>query len=818
MKLKNLFIAAVAVLGLAAACQKAEENIPAGITVDTPKIEADANGTTKQVKVTSSEAWSAIVPEAAKDWLHVTPVAGNKGETTITVTVDPLSGKPRNSKINFLAGLFNASISVVQSGTEVANDGKTPATAFTASEAYAWVMENISTDSEASAEQYYVKGYIHKIGVYNEVEQYFTGNSYGNATFYISDGKEYDPNTEKDFEAYQVNYLGNRKFVQGKDTDIKIGDEVIIFGHLTKYKTTAETMQQNSGKGAYIYSLNGKVEESTPQTEITASTVADFIKNADPNTYYRLTGKVSAFKTGTNNSGKNYMQFNLTDETGTILVYGFKDGQYDEWASKLSDGGTVVLTGTYEYYSAKEQHEVMQATIESFEAGQQQTEITDATVAEFIQSDGVTYYRLTGKVSGFYTGKSGDRNYMGFDLTDATGTITVYGFKDGEYDKWADKIKDFGTVVLTGTYEYYAKNDKHEVMNTTIESFTEGEAPTEFETLSIADFIAKADAVNQYRLKGTVTEFNIDNPEKKYMKITMKDATGEILVYSFKDGEFDKWSGQITEGGAISVVGSYKDYQGTPEVVNATIESFEADANYKYCKVDGSKEIKVAASATEAEVKIKANTAWTITTTQGEAVATPASGSADATVKVTFAANTSTESDVVYTLKLAATEASVEETITITQGKASAGDELNDVLDRAFTGVEGTQYKDWSGKAGSESSAVYAGQTAGGNDAIQMRSNNNNSGIISTTSGGTLKKVAIEWNENTAATRTLQVYGSNTAYSSPTDLYGDNKGTLLGEINIDNATELEIDGSYQYIGLRSKSGAMYLDKITITWE
>ena len=99
-----------------------------------------------------------------------------------------------------------------------------------------------------------------------------------------------------------------------------------------------------------------------------------------------------------------------------------------------------------------------------------------------------------------------------------------------------------------------------------------------------------------------------------------------------------------------------------------------------------------------------------------------------------------------------------------------------------------------------------------------MRSNNNNSGIISTTSGGTLKKVAIEWNENTAATRTLQVYGSNTAYSSPTDLYGDNKGTLLGEINIDNATELEIDGSYQYIGLRSKSGAMYLDKITITWE
>lgn len=671
MKIKNLFFGAVIALA-AFACVKQEE-IPAGIEVDTLKIEAGTDGKQVEVKVTSSEAWQALIPTAAQEWLHIVPAQGQKGVTSVKVSVDALgSGKGRSSRINFMAGLFTASIAVSQEGTVADGDGKTPQTAFSASEAYAWVMENISENNAPSDVPYYVKGFIHKIGIYKDAEQYFTGNSYGNATFYISDGKEYDPNTEKDFEAYQVNYLGNRRFVQGKDEDIKIGDEVILYGHLTKYNQTAETMQQNTGKGAYIYSLNGKVDESAPQTEITASTVAAFIEKADPNTYYRLSGKVSAFKTGTNSSGRNYMQFNLTDDTGTILVYGFKDGQYEEWAQKLEDGGTVVLTGTYEYYADKNQHEVMNTTIESFEPGQAQTQIDDITVAGFIEAkDPTTYYRLTGKVSLFKTGtNAAGKNYMQFNLTDDTGTIVAYGFKDGQYDAWASKIKDYGTVVLTGTYEYYEKNNQHEIMNITIESFTEGEEPTEFDDVTIAEFITKADPSTPYRLSGKVTEFSIDNAELKYMKITMEDATGSILVYSFKDGEFDKWSGKIKEGGTIVVVGTYQKYQDTHEVVDATIESFEEDPDYKYCKVDGSTEIKVAASATEAEIKIQANTAWTITVTKGDIVATPASGESDATVKLTFPANESTEEAVEYTLTLAAAAASVEKTITVTQSKA----------------------------------------------------------------------------------------------------------------------------------------------------
>lgn len=154
----------------------------------------------------------------------------------------------------------------------------------------------------------------------------------------------------------------------------------------------------------------------------------------------------------------------------------------------------------------------------------------------------------------------------------------------------------------------------------------------------------------------------------------------------------------------------------------------------------------------------------------------------------------------------------------VREEKVVASDEVVDVLTRSITGATSTTYVDWSGKT-LTSSAVYAGNSAGGNESIQLRSNNSNSGIVTTTSGGFAKKVALTWESNTANGRTLNVYGSNSAYSAPTDLYDNAKaGTKLGTIVCGTSTELVIDGDYEYIGLRSNSGAMYLSEIKITWS
>ncbi len=151
------------------------------------------------------------------------------------------------------------------------------------------------------------------------------------------------------------------------------------------------------------------------------------------------------------------------------------------------------------------------------------------------------------------------------------------------------------------------------------------------------------------------------------------------------------------------------------------------------------------------------------------------------------------------------------------EGEGGGATEVADELTRATTGVSGNNYSNWSGKT-VNSDAVYAGNSAGSNDAIQLRSNNSNSGIVTTTSGGKVTKVTVSWNSNTASGRTLDIYGKNSAYSDATDLYGNASGELLGTIVCGTSTELVIDGDYNYVGVRSNSGAMYLDAITFTWS
>ena len=89
-------------------------------------------------------------------------------------------------------------------------------------------------------------------------------------------------------------------------------------------------------------------------------------------------------------------------------------------------------------------------------------------------------------------------------------------------------------------------------------------------------------------------------------------------------------------------------------------------------------------------------------------------------------------------------------------------------------------------------------------------------GIITTTSGGTLKNVTVSWKSNTAAGRTLNVYGSNSPFSV-TSSYA-SQGKLIGTIVYGKSTSLDVTDSYTYVALASSSKAMYFNEIDITWE
>ena len=115
----------------------------------------------------------------------------------------------------------------------------------------------VSCIDNAYAGNVFVKGKISSI-------LYTFSAQYGTATFWISDdGQAYGVSSDKksttdpnhDFECYSVYWHGGQPWTDN-DTQITVGDEVIIHGLLTKYGSTYET----SSKKAYIYSLNGETE------------------------------------------------------------------------------------------------------------------------------------------------------------------------------------------------------------------------------------------------------------------------------------------------------------------------------------------------------------------------------------------------------------------------------------------------------------------------------------------------------------------------------------------------------------------------------
>ena len=146
------------------------------------------------------------------------------------------------------------------------------------------------------------------------------------------------------------------------------------------------------------------------------------------------------------------------------------------------------------------------------------------------------------------------------------------------------------------------------------------------------------------------------------------------------------------------------------------------------------------------------------------------------------------------------------------------GSAIADSVTLETTGVDAwsSTYVKWETTGASE--AVYKGNSAGGNHSILLSSHNSSSGIVTAVSAGRAVRVSVSWSNETYNGRALNVYGKNTAYSEVTDLYGSDAGTLLGRITYGTDSELSIDGDYAFIGLRAKSGDVYLNQIDILWE
>lgn len=114
-----------------------------------------------------------------------------------------------------------------------------------------------SLADNASSGVVYIKGKVASIKENYDSKNTNTGQYYGNATYYISD----DGSSDNQFYVYRALYLGNKEY-DGNGDLLKGGDDVIICGKVTKYVSSYGTTLETVQKEAYLYSLNGKVEDS----------------------------------------------------------------------------------------------------------------------------------------------------------------------------------------------------------------------------------------------------------------------------------------------------------------------------------------------------------------------------------------------------------------------------------------------------------------------------------------------------------------------------------------------------------------------------
>ena len=131
----------------------------------------------------------------------------------------------------------------------------------------------------------------------------------------------------------------------------------------------------------------------------------------------------------------------------------------------------------------------------------------------------------------------------------------------------------------------------------------------------------------------------------------------------------------------------------------------------------------------------------------------------------------------------------------------------------------GSTYKEWAGVPGSASKAVYAGYTASGNASLQFN-DDNKAGIVTTGSGGKVRKVSVVWNGLTANARSLAIYVSHTPFKSADDLYAEStQGVFLGYLSMGwPSTSIQINDDWEYIALRSYDKTLYITEIDIAWE
>ena len=512
MKLNRIIsaLAASALALFAASCVQEEITVTPQISTDKATYEVGPEGGEIVISLLATEDWAATVdPSTSLDEVEgitVTPDHGLASDKPVEVTVNvpAWDGFNRAALISFIGGRLSGAATVKQEGAQGERVLRITCKEFNEAAVDASIFYELCGTVTSITDEYYNDFYIND-GTVDDPGVYVYG-------LYESKG------------AARINYYMQQM-------DIREGDLLTIRTYRGEYNGTIEAIQayyisheksQNPSikldKEAYEASAAGEVftlNVASNKVTWTLSSDVDWI-HFDP-----ATGDASAEVAVTVDAG----------EGGTGVITLSADGL---------DPVTCTVT---------------------------RADLAVITIAEFLAlpDNADKAYQISGIASQVtYEGNPG--LYGNFYLTDATGTVYIYGFlpekggatKQSVLEAKGIKDGDFVTVAAPkGSYK-----DSPQAVNAWYLSHIQHK--------TVAEFLAAADKDNPYVLIGNVA--NVKNTS--YGNFDIVDETGSVYVYGLYD-DYTKPSAErvkmfeavgLKEGDLVYLYGPYTQYNGVDEV------------------------------------------------------------------------------------------------------------------------------------------------------------------------------------------------------------------------------------------------------------
>lgn len=299
---------------------------------------------------------------------------------------------------------------------------------------------------------------------------------------------------------------------------------------------TAEVLLHSGDKTQRINVIQGLAV-------ISEASVSEVRSGPDGKTFL-VSGVVTAI------SNTLYGNWDLTDETGTIYIYGTLDAKgatknFLSWGLEVGD--EVTIQGPKSTYSGSPQMvdvTVIQINKSLVKVDSVENELLPVEGGEF------TAY-LTCKGEGVSVEIPEDaKSWLSISSIESAGTNAVVKFNAA--------ANEGGDRETTLTFRTTSEGKNYSTETT----LTQKGAIVE---VSIAEFLAAEVGNTQYRLTGVIT----DIANTTYGNLYLRDFSGETYVYGIADFE----SKGLKEGDIITIIGKRAAYKDAPQVGGAVLES-----------------------------------------------------------------------------------------------------------------------------------------------------------------------------------------------------------------------------------------------------